>query len=467
MEADSFTAPGHSSRNEAIPRCSRYNRPMIDIPTTAAAGSVERRVIALMGACERAVGEGRESDALRFLKDGQVLLPEHPLVLQELGRRALAAGEPRAARNLLEQAVAAEPRHGPLWLQLAATLRVLALHDAELEALDRALTIDPKHPIALLRKAALLDLMGKRRNATRVYGNALAVVGTNSRLPPGMETLVQEARRRVEQGAAELDAYISERVVELRAAHPVADRHRFERCIDLLLGRARLHEPQPTFMRFPHLRDYEFYERSEFPWLEALEARTAEIREECLAVLAGDEEGLEPYVAYRDGLPLNQWRELNNSRRWSAYFLWKNGVRIDGHADRCPRTIAALAATPQVDIPAFGPTGFFSILDAKTHIPPHHGATNTRLTVHVPLVVPPGCTFRVGGDTRPWRAGEAWVFDDTIEHEARNDSDAPRAILLFDVWNPELSAAERDLVRAATHALGEFFDAEGLPDIGL
>ena len=55
--------------------------------------------------------------------------------------------------------------------------------------------------------------------------------------------------------------------------------------------------------------------------------------------------------------------------------------------------------------------------------------------------------FRVGGETREWHEGEAFVFDDTIEHEAWNDSDHLRAVLIFDVWNPWLTLAERDLIR--------------------
>ena len=113
-----------------------------------------------------------------------------------------------------------------------------------------------------------------------------------------------------------------------------------------------------------------------------------------------------------------------------------------------------------MDIPGRGPTAFFSILEPHTKIPPHTGITNARLTVHLPLIVPPGCRFRVGGETREWRAGSAWVFDDTIEHEAWNDSDAARAILIFDVWNPQLTLLERDLVREATVAIAEYNDAE-------
>jgi aspartyl/asparaginyl beta-hydroxylase (cupin superfamily) len=53
----------------------------------------------------------------------------------------------------------------------------------------------------------------------------------------------------------------------------------------------------------------------------------------------------------------------------------------------------------------------------------------------------------VGNDTREWRMGEAWAFDDTIEHEAWNDADETRVIMIFDIWNPLLSDAERDLAR--------------------
>jgi aspartate beta-hydroxylase len=82
--------------------------------------------------------------------------------------------------------------------------------------------------------------------------------------------------------------------------------------------------------------------------------------------------------------------------------------------------------------------------------------TNTRLICHLPLIVPPACGFRVGNETREWQDGKAWVFDDTIEHEAWNDSNQTRVILLFDVWRPELTAAERDLVAAMFEAMDEF-----------
>jgi aspartate beta-hydroxylase len=234
---------------------------------------------------------------------------------------------------------------------------------------------------------------------------------------------------------------------------------RADHCLDLMTGRRARYNPEPTFMYFPELPAVEFFERSDFPWLDAVEAATEEIRSDLTTILVADRAGLEPYIAYPDGVPLDQWRELNKSRRWSAYFLSNQGIEQPSHIARCPLTMRAMKGVPLCDVTARAPTIFFSILDASTTIPPHSGVTNTRLTVHLPLIVPPDCGFRVGSETREWVPGKAWVFDDTIEHEAWNRSDVPRAILIFDIWNPLLSAAERDVVRAATELVGTYYGA--------
>jgi aspartyl/asparaginyl beta-hydroxylase (cupin superfamily) len=109
-----------------------------------------------------------------------------------------------------------------------------------------------------------------------------------------------------------------------------------------------------------------------------------------------------------------------------------------------------------LELPGLGPTALFSLLAPHTRIPAHTGSTNVRLVLHLPLIVPPGCGFRVGNETREWEEGKAWVFDDTIEHEAWNGSDKLRVILIMDVWNPHLTLAERDLVSELLTGLREF-----------
>ena len=108
------------------------------------------------------------------------------------------------------------------------------------------------------------------------------------------------------------------------------------------------------------------------------------------------------------------------------------------------------------DIDGLCPNALFSALSPKTHIPPHNGETNARLVAHLPLIVPHGCVFRVGFEERQWRVGECLIFDDTIEHEARNDSDDLRVILIFDLWNPLLSETEQRLASELARSTREF-----------
>ncbi len=166
---------------------------------------------------------------------------------------------------------------------------------------------------------------------------------------------------------------------------------------------------------------------------------------------------LRPYVRLEDGTPQNDWSALDGSLDWSACFLWEYGSANQPVLDRCPRTAALLERLPLARIPGRAPNAFFSLLRPGSRIPPHTGVTNTRAIVHLALDIPPDCGFRVGNETREWVQGQAFAFDDTIQHEAWNDSDRLRSVLIVDYWNPHLSAVEREaLVRyfeAADNAL--------------
>ena len=180
--------------------------------------------------------------------------------------------------------------------------------------------------------------------------------------------------------------------------------------------------------------------------LQTLEAAAPAIQAELCELLEKGDDGFAPYVQYPSGYPESKWSELDHSERWSAYFLWRHGKRIDAHCERCPETAAMLSKLPLADHAGRAPTAFFSLLHPRTRIPPHTGVTNARTIIHLGLIVPEKCGFRVGGEVREWREGEAFGFDDTIEHEAWNDSDQLRAVLIFDVWNPHITPGERDLV---------------------
>ena len=415
-------------------------------------------VLRMLQAYRAAAAAGRSGEADQLLTRVAQAAPTHPAVLNELGLRMMNSGAPDKARELFARATQIDPTSPALWSNLATSLHALNFLPQELEALERALALEPRHTGSLLQKGTLLETRGDVRNAARIYRNALATLPPGA-TPPSIEEVVAHARQVIADDDSALAAAIEAGVAGIRESHGGADYRRVERCLELLTGKRRRFDPQPTFMYFPELPAIEFFGREQFPWLEPLEAATEDIRSELMSVLVADRAGLEPYIDYPAGVPLDQWRELNKSRRWSAYYLWNQNVPHQEHLARCPRTAQALQLTPQCDVAARAPTAFFSILEPHTRIPPHTGVTNTRLTVHLPLIVPPGCGFRVGGETREWAPGKAWVFDDTIEHEAWNESDAARAILIFDVWNPLLTAVERDLIRAMTEALGSYYGA--------
>jgi aspartyl/asparaginyl beta-hydroxylase (cupin superfamily) len=419
-------------------------------------------VLRLLQASKAAAAAGRSGESEQHLVRAAQAAPNHPAVLNELGVRMLQRNEAESARQLFDRATQADPGHAALWSNLAASLHALQRYDEESDAIERALALDPRHLSSLLQHGTLLVEQGDPRNAARVFRNALATIPLGMDAPPAVKSALDYARQAIKKDDEQLAQAIEAKLAPLRIQHSGASFRRIDKCIDLLTGKRARYFPNPSFTLFPEIPAVEFFERADFPWLDAIEAGTDEIRAELTRVLIADRDGLEPYIAYPEGTPLDQWAELNKSRRWSAYFLWNQGRPEPAHLGLCPRTAELVQTAPQCDVARRGPTAFFSLLDPKTRIPPHSGVTNTRLTVHLPLIVPPDCGFRVGSETREWIPGKAWVFDDTINHEAWNNSDQPRAILIFDIWNPFLTAAERDLVRAATEVVGSYYGA--LPD---
>jgi aspartyl/asparaginyl beta-hydroxylase (cupin superfamily) len=411
----------------------------------------------LISQAERALASGDRARADALLLRVKAVDPEHPVILNETALHELRGGNPVAARELLERAIARDGTNTHLLMNLAGTLRRLGLGAEELATIERVLALEPRHLFALLQKATLLESQGKTRAAAKVYHNALQTIPPGSSVPNALRGLIDKAIAATEANDAALVAFLAQQLQDARTRHAGAEQDRFDHCIDGFLGRRRIYTPQPTFLHFPQLPAREFYPRAEFPWLAQLEAATAEIREEFERVFAEDAHSLEPYIAYPQGVPLDQWAELNHSRRWSVFYLWRDGKPLTEHLQRCPRTAQLLEKLPLLDIAGYAPTVFFSILDAKSHIPAHTGVTNTRVIVHLPLIVPPACRFRVGSQTREWQPGAAWVFDDTIEHEAWNDSDVPRAILILDVWNPYLTSAERELVSATVTGIARYY----------
>lgn len=406
----------------------------------------EARVAQLLSAAAAEQRAQRPHAAIPYLEQVIALTPDHPQALNSLGTHALGLGDFVRARGLFADAAAADPNEPVLWLNLARAHRELGNDAGELAALDRVLAIDARFFMALLRKAQLLQRTGQDALAGTIWSNASAVAPPLDQLTPELRQILADgqafALQQQRQFGTALDKAMAPHLQGLRST----ETRRVQAAMDAMLGRRQIYANVCEGMHVPFLPADEFLDRDHFPWLDELEAATPAIRAECRDLLEKGDAGFAPYVQYPSGYPESKWSELDHSERWSAYFLWRHGQRIDEHCDRCPETAALMARLPLADHEGRAPTVFFSLLHPKTRIPPHTGVTNARTIIHLALIVPDGCGFRVGGETRAWVEGHAFAFDDTIEHEAWNDSDQLRAVLIFDVWNPHISPVERALV---------------------
>jgi hypothetical protein len=323
-------------------------------------------------------------------------------------------------------------------------------HRATLADTARRLAASPGDVAALLDRADALLALGEERDAARHYGGAVRAAGPPARWPAA---LAPGLRRAADMAATLARRFGDALTARLEAEGALAASPRFAEAIDLLLGRAPVHESRPSQFLFPGLPAIPFHDRAAFPWMPALEAAAPAIRAELLGRI--DDPAFAPYVE-ADAVKPGAGGALVGDPAWSALYLARDGVET-AHAARFPAAMAALRGLPLADVPGRTPNILFSRLAPGARIPPHHGFVNTRLIVHLGLVVPPGAWLRVGNHRRQWREGEAWAFDDTIEHEAGNPTGRARIILLFDVWRPELTLAERMALRAmfgAIDALG-------------
>jgi aspartyl/asparaginyl beta-hydroxylase (cupin superfamily) len=377
------------------------------------------------------------------------------LSLQEAGR-ATAAGDFATAQAVLEQLVAREPGHVVAWLNLAAVRRQRDMLVEAYDALRRALRIDSRNFPALLMSASLLERMGRDAEAAQAYGIAIAQAPPDKALDLPTQRALQHARETHGRHVARQREFVRERSAEARRECTDDGQRRLDAFIDTSLRLRRRFTQAPTDYFYSGLPNTGFWDRDEFSWLPGLEAATADIQAELAEVLRADHGGFSPYVHYPDHAPLDQWRELNNSPMWTSYNFFEGGKANAARCARAPKTMAAIAQIPQPAVNGRSPAALFSLLRPHTRIPPHTGVANFRLLVHLPLILPGQCHFRVGSETREWRMGEAWVFDDTIEHEAWNDSDLLRVILICDLWNPRLRADEREAIARIIAASDEF-----------
>ncbi|KGM57427.1 hypothetical protein N799_08300 [Lysobacter arseniciresistens ZS79] len=401
----------------------------------------------------------RAATAFHALLD---VAPGDTEALNFLAMAALARGDTRSARQLLQCALDAAPQDSATRKNMGLTLLHQRAPEEAEQVLRAALTDEPTLYPAQLYLGTALEQQSRTREAVAAYLRALTGAQSSgiwlddSNTPPALRPAVRHAISFVrDRFPAVLDALIE----PLSARHGAAAVARVRQCIAGYLGDRSIApsraDQRPTFLYFPGLPETPIFSRELLPWHEQLEAHTPRLQAELQQVLAEDAP-LVPFLGVPPPGEKSTYLGGSSERpQWDGLFFYRHGRRDPEACRRAPNTVAALDSTPIVRIPGHGPEALFSVLGPGSHILPHTGVTNTRVVTHLPLLVPEGCTIRIADQRHDWREGRCVTFDDTFEHEAWNNSDRTRVVLLFDVWNPHLTEVEREAVTELVVAIGE------------
>jgi tetratricopeptide (TPR) repeat protein len=434
---------------------------------TSKVGNPAWHIRSLTESARQLAKSGNFADAEKIYEQILDAAPYHIRSLNFLGTRAMERGDSTRARSLYERALKVDAKRPGIHQNLGILL--LAENDFEgaLHAFETATSLRDNFIYSWIYQGDIHKQMGRRDSALSAYSHAI-------KLLPSVEvaladTKIPAAKRLLIKNAA-ISLYTMKHGLFLEALSDVIDKYgeaTLKRVLDCAKIKAGLEAPiyshalqRPDWMYMPGIDSQPFFETDNFRWIEELEAKSSEIRSELKTVL-GRADAFNAYVDINDK-DAQQWTALNHSKAWSSYHLYRGGEPLQDNCKQCPVTSQALSKLPLLKIPGHASEAFFSVLQPGTHIPPHYGLSNYKLAVHLPLIVPDDCAIRVGYETRTWTEDKCMIFDDSFQHEAWNNSSNIRAVLIFEVWNPELTAAEQNGISALAKAAGEFYSEYGL-----
>lgn len=210
----------------------------------------------------------------------------------------------------------------------------------------------------------------------------------------------------------------------------------------------------PTADNIPDLRSMHVWSRDSLPWLEKVDACHAAVLEELMAVRAevasGQRSGFQPYrdpetgskkeIKASDGVGI----EGVDRGAWNVMYLYLNHKKFEDNCARFPVTIKAIEEA----FPRQYSHAFFSALTPGSHIMKHYGPSNRMLRVWLPLCGLDGFRLRVGDTIVEPKAGQAFAWDHSYEHEAWHDGEETRIVLIVDIWHPDLSHPEMNFLKS-------------------
>jgi aspartate beta-hydroxylase len=365
------------------------------------------------------------------------------------------------AREQLRRATAAHPRDALNHHHLGRICDALGDSQNGIPAHRQAVKLRPDFHIARLFLASALERAGDAHTALLQFARALGAAQAQGHwmdaasTPAPLRPMIEHAANVVRQGRRQALARLLEPLVRTYGRDEMT---RVEQCARIYLREATAEYPdarqKPTFLYFPGLGASPYVDCSRFDWIAGLEAQADRIREELMALLPDGLGGERVFTT--EDLERQHLRGLDAPPSWTGCYSYRHGVRRDDNCRSCPATAQALDRLPLVHVREHGPEVLYSVFTPGTHLLPHRGVTNTRLVGHLALLIPEDCALSVGGEIHHWVPGKAVVFDDTYEHEAWNRSSQTRVVMIFDVWHPGLTCAERHAVADLVAGIGDF-----------
>jgi aspartate beta-hydroxylase len=405
--------------------------------------------------------EGRIAEAERAFAAILAQEPDHVQALNMMALVALRSADFSSALALIERARHADALN-PLTLHNHGVILDAGERYDEAAAAQRAtLKVAPNLYAARLYLGRALERCGEPHQAIVAYARALQDAQADGRwlngasTPAGVRPLVEHAVLQVKRGRLATIARLLEPLIRTYGRDSM---QRVDKSLRVYFKEETALLPEsgqrPSFFHFPDIPVSPYLSRDLFPWIDAFKAETSDIRRELLSLLPGSD-GREP-VFGSTALEADHLRGLEQPPTWNGYYFYRHGERRNDNCDRCSRTAAALDTLPLCRIRGHGPEVLFSVFTPGTHLLPHRGVTNIRVVAHLPLIVPENCQLVVGGKPHRWQEGSVVVFDDTYEHEAWNRSGETRVVLIFDLWSPYLSEAERAALTVLIENIGDF-----------
>ena len=377
--------------------------------------------------------------------------------LCQIAAQNLTKGSHDAAIGLLQRALQIVPDHALAHAYLGRAYAAAGDVDSARVAFDKAIAAMPAAWGPRFEKAQFLEQIGDTIGAALAWRTGLQYLPEEARGDPQIAGLAARAVEASSSDSHQLRDHLLSVTKDIWSGESGRNLRRFHHTLDISVGLRPFITARPLMVAVPELPAVQFFDREDFAWAQDVEDQTDAVLAELHDISANDTGGFVPYVQTAEGNDQGQFGALDRNDGWSAYFLWNQGKRVAEHCERCPDTEAAINMAPQIKVKDRAPAVFFSALKPHTDIPPHNGATNARLTVHLPLIIPDNCALQVGDETRTWKMRELLIFDDTIRHAAWNHSDERRVVLIFDVWNPYLSTLEQALIARTIEGMVDYY----------